>query len=71
MASRHPDQTPSNQPQGGQQLQRGHSVWLAPERFEAAEFSPDQCVAELRRYVSIRGFSNVSACMQSLYAGCS
>lgn len=36
-----------------QQLQRGHSVWLAPERFAAADFSPDQCVAELRRYVPL------------------
>lgn len=27
-------------------------VWLAPEQFEAADFSPDVCVAEYRRYVS-------------------
>lgn len=29
-------------------------VWLAPERFEAADFSPDVCVADLRRYVSLK-----------------
>lgn len=51
MAARQNDTAPGNQQQGGQQLQRGHSVWLAPERFEAKDFSPDQCVAELRRYV--------------------
>jgi hypothetical protein len=29
------------------------SVWLKPERFEASDFSPDLCVSDLRRYVSI------------------
>eukprot|EP00879_Flechtneria_rotunda_P033586 GHRR01037215.1.p2 GENE.GHRR01037215.1~~GHRR01037215.1.p2 ORF type:complete len:125 (+),score=32.82 GHRR01037215.1:412-786(+) len=28
-------------------------VWLAPERFEAADFNPDICVADLRRYVPL------------------
>jgi hypothetical protein len=48
-------------PHGTHQLQphgraaQHHSVWLAPERFEAPDFSPDPCVAELRRYVSVWG----------------
>lgn len=55
---------------GQQQLQRGHSVWLAPERFESADFSPDQCVAELRRYVSAQGSICVCVwCLASLGAG--
>jgi hypothetical protein len=53
MAARQQDTAPGSQQAGSQQLQRGHSVWLAPERFEAKDFSPDQCVAELRRYVSV------------------
>lgn len=50
MAARQPEPVPAQQQ--GQQLHRGHSVWLAPDRFEVPDFSPDQCVAELRRYVS-------------------
>lgn len=52
MTARQAESVASSQQQAGQQLQRGHSVWLAPERFERPDFSPDQCVAELRRYVS-------------------
>ena len=27
-------------------------AWLKPERFEADDFNPEACVADLRRYVS-------------------
>lgn len=36
-------------------------MWLNPEKFEALDFSPDQAVAELRRYVSSSQLTRITS----------
>ncbi len=38
----------------------GLPVWLNPDRFLLADFDPEACVTDLRRYVSVRSPSFAS-----------